>query len=94
MREPVTEQRSRAVYDSVPGYSFTIGGDIAYVAHAVYLPEDRGYELTSRRGRASVGLHWQGENASAFYGLTYLGKEFSGQEEGQVTGSLRLKLRF
>lgn len=94
VRESVTGQRYRAVYDSAPGYSFTIGGDIAYVADSVYLPEDRGYELTSRRDRARVGLHWQGEKASAFYGLTYLGKEFSGQDEGQVTGSLRLKLRF
>ncbi|WP_238704931.1 lipid A-modifier LpxR family protein [Parasedimentitalea marina] len=94
VRDPVTGQRYRAVYDSAPGYSFTIGGDIAYVADSVYLPDDRGYELTSHRDRARVGVHWQGEKASAFYGLTYLGKEFSGQSEGQVTGSLRLKLRF
>lgn len=94
VRESVTGQRYRAVYNSVPGYSFTVGGDIAYVADSVYLPEDRGYELTSHRDRARVGVHWQGENASAFYGLTYLGKEFSGQDEGQLTGSLRLKLRF
>lgn len=94
VRESVTGQRYRAVYDSAPGYSFTVGGDIAYVADSVYLPEDRGYDLTSRRDRARVGVHWQGENASAFYGLTYLGKEFSGQDEGQLTGSLRLKLRF
>ena len=94
VRDSVTGQRYRAVYDSAPGYSFTIGGDIAYVADSVYLPEQRGYELTSHRDRARVGVHWQGEKASAFYGLTYLGKEFSGQSEGQVTGSLRVKLRF
>jgi hypothetical protein len=94
VRESVTGQRYRAVYDSAPGYSFTLGGDIAYVADSVYLPEDRGYELTSRRDRARVGLHWQGEKASAFYGLTYLGEEFTGQGEGQLTGSVRLKLRF
>ncbi|NIZ61704.1 DUF2219 domain-containing protein [Sedimentitalea sp. CY04] len=94
VRESVTGQRYRAIYDSVPGYSFTFGGDIAYVADSVYLPEDRGFELTSRRDRLRAGLHWQGEKASAFYGLTYLGEEFSGQSEGQVTGSLRLKLMF
>jgi hypothetical protein len=94
VRDTVTGQRYRAVYDSVPGYSFTLGGDIAYVADSVYLPEQRGYELTNHRDRVRVGVHWQGEKASAFYGLTYLGKEFSGQSEGQVTGSARLKLRF
>lgn len=94
VRESVTGQRYRAIYDSAPGYSVTLGGDIAYVASSVYLPEDRGYELTSHRDRARVGLHWQGENASAFYGFTYLGQEFTGQGEGQVTGSVRLKLRF
>ena len=94
VRESVTGQRYRAVYDSVPGYSFTVGGDIAYVADSVYLPEDRGYELTSHRDRLRAGFHWQGEKASAFYGLTYLGKEFTGQGEGQVTGSVRLKLSF
>ena len=94
VRESVTGQRYRAVYDSAPGYSVTLGGDIAYVADSVYLPENRGYQLTSRRDRARVGLHWQGQKASAFYGLTYLGKEFLGQSEGQVTGSVRLKMRF
>ena len=94
IRESVSGQRYRSVYQSGPGYSFTIGGDIAYVAESVYLPKDRGLELTSHRDRLRAGVHWQGRNASAFYGLTYLGREFAGQGEGQVTGSLRLKLRF
>lgn len=94
VRDSVTGQRYRTVYDSAPGYSLTLGGDIAYVANSVYLPDEQGYALTNHRDRARVGLHWQGENASAFYGLTYLGKEFSGQDDSQVTGSIRLKLRF
>ena len=94
VRESVTGQRYRAVYDSQRGFSFTLGGDVAYVADSVYLPENRGYQLTSRRDRLRAGLHWQRNNASAFYGVTYLGEEFVGQGEGQLTGSVRVKLRF
>jgi len=93
-RESITGQRYRVIYRSAPGYSLTVGGDIAYVANSVYLPENRGYQLSSHRDRVRAGIHWQGENASAFYGLTFLGREFSGQDEGQVTGSIRIKLRF
>jgi len=93
-RESITGQRYRVIYDSAPGFSFVVGGDMAYVADSVYLPEGRGYRVTTRRDRARAGLHWQGGNASAFYGLTYLGREFEGQSEGQVAGSVRVKLRF
>lgn len=93
-RESITGQRYRVIYRSDPGYSLTIGGDFAYVSDSVYLPENRGYQLTDRRDRVRAGINWQGQNASAFYGLTYLGREFEGQAEGQVAGSVRLKLRF
>lgn len=94
VRDPVTGQRYRAVEGTAQGVSFVVGGDMAYVARSIYLPESRGYQLTSRRDRLRAGLYWQGEGASAFYGLTYLGPEFEGQPEGQLTGSLRLNLRF
>lgn len=93
-RESITGQRYRVIYDSGPGTSFVLGGDVAYVSDSVYLPESRGYQIERVRERARAGFHWQGRNASAFYGLTYLGREFKGQAEGQVTGSLRVKLRF
>lgn len=93
-RESITGQRYRVIYDSAPSFSFVVGGDMAYVSDSVYLPQDRGYQLSDRRDRLRAGLHWQGENASAFYGLTYLSKEFAAQKEGQVVGSLRVKLRF
>lgn len=93
-RESITGQRYRVIYDSRPGYSLTVGADMAYVSDSVYLPESRGYQPSDRRDRVRAGVHWQGENASAFYGLTYLGREFAGQSEGQVTGSIRVKLRF
>jgi len=94
VRESITGQRYRLIYRSNPGYSVVLGGDVAYVSDSVYLPEARGYQLTDHRDRLRAGLHWQGENASVFYGLTYLGREFSSQSEGQVTGSIRVKLRF
>lgn len=93
-RESITGQRYRLIYRSLSGTSFTLGGDIAYVGDSVYLPENRGYQLVSRRDRVRAGFHWQGENASAFYGLTWLGREFQKQPEGQVVGSVRVKLRF
>ncbi len=93
-RESITGQRYRVIYNSTPGTSFTLGGDLAYVANSVYLPSDRGYEVEQTRQRLRAGFHWQGENGSAFYGLTYLGPEFVGQSEGQVTGSIRLKFKF
>jgi Outer membrane protein LpxR len=93
-RESISGQRYRVIYQSQPGFSVTMGADIAYVSDSVYLPEDRGYLLSSHRDRARIGINWQGENASAFYGLTYLGKEFEAQSEGQVIGSIRVKLRF
>lgn len=94
VRDPVTGQRYRSVEGTAQGLNFVLGGDMAYVADSIYLPESRGYELTSRRDRVRAGLFWQGDGASAFYGLTYLGREFESQPEGQLTGSVRLNLRF
>lgn len=93
-RESVTGQRYRVIYRSDPGVSFVFGGDVAAVSDSVYLPENRGFQLTKSRSRARVGVHWQGENSSVFYGLSYLGREFEAQPEGQVVGSIRLKLNF
>ncbi len=93
VRDPVTGQRYRTMYDT-RGLSFTLGGDVAHVAQSVYLPEGRGYALNSRRDRLRAGLHWQGDGRDFFYGITYLGKEFSGQDTGQIVGSLRLRWTF
>lgn len=94
MRDPVTGHRYKSVYGGGDGVSFVLGGDVAYVSDSIYLPESRGYELTSRRDRLRAGVHWQSGDAAAFYGLTYLGEEFEGQDGGQLTGSIRLRLRF
>ncbi|CUH64472.1 hypothetical protein TG4357_01300 [Thalassovita gelatinovora] len=94
VRDPVSGQRYRTMQKSDPGYTFVIGGDIAKVTESTYLPASRGYTLTDSRQRLRAGVHWQGENSSGFYGLTWLGEEFEGQGEGQFIGSVRLNLNF
>lgn len=94
VRDSVTGQRYRAVTDSVPGFSFVMGGDIAYVDSSVFLPSGHGYDLSNTRTRARAGLHWQGQSNAMFYGFTWMSKEFDTQPEGQVLGSVRLDLRF
>lgn len=94
VRDPVTGQRYRAVYEAVPGFSYVMGGDLAFVENSALLPKDRGYEVEQMRARMRAGLHWQGEKSATFYGVTYLSEEFEGQPEGQFVGSIRLKLKF
>ncbi len=95
VREGVTGQRYRVVQNgNVTGFSFLLGADIAHVADSIYLPEEDGYNLTDTRDRVRAGVHWQGKQASGFYGLTYLGEEFEAQTEGQVVGSIRINLSF
>ncbi|MEP2716153.1 lipid A-modifier LpxR family protein [Pseudophaeobacter sp.] len=94
VRETVSGQRYRTMQGEATGLTLTAGADIAYVSQSLFLPDSSGYTLENNRHRARLGLRWQGENASAFYGLSYLGEEFSSQREGQLTGSLQLQLRF
>lgn len=77
-----------------PGFSALIGGDMAHVFSSALLPASDGYQLAQSRNRLRMGLHLQGEKASAFYGVTWLGREFGAQPEGQVVGSVRLRIRF
>lgn len=94
-RDKVTGQRYRATKQDWSGYSFVLGADIAHVSDSIYLPENRGITLTDTRERVRAGLHWQNENGTAaFYGLTWLGKEFEGQSASQVVGSVRFNLEF
>ncbi|MDK3017412.1 lipid A-modifier LpxR family protein [Pseudodonghicola flavimaris] len=94
VRDPVTGQRYRVVTQAVPGFSFTLGGDIAYVADSVYLPSGRGYDLTDHRDRLRAGIHWQGRRTGIFFGMAYLGEEFRAQPESQVVGLLQVKMTF
>ena len=92
VRDPVTGQRYRVVQDDgARGTSFVLGGDIAHVSSSIYLSDT---ELREERSRLRAGMHWQGDTMSGFYGLTWMGEEFSGQDEGQVIGSVRMKFEF
>lgn len=90
VREPITGQRYRTVRGSETGFNFVIGGDIAHVYDSIYLPGPIATPLETRR-RARAGINWQGEKYSAFYGLTWLGKEFTGQPDDQVVGAIQFQ---
>ncbi|MDJ0823895.1 MAG: DUF2219 family protein [Rhodobacter sp.] len=94
LRDVATGHRYRVNRGAHTGFAAVFGADIAHVEHSVYLPAYDGIALTDTRTRLRAGVHWQGEKASAFYGLTWLGEEFVGQPEGQLVGSVRLNIRF
>lgn len=93
VRDTVTGQRYRAVANPFTGFSYVLGGDIAYVDSSEFLPSDQ-VELTETRSRVRAGVHWQGERNAAFYGVTWLSEEFEAQDSGQMVGSVRLDFRF
>ena len=95
VRDPVTGHRYRTVVEDKPGMSFLMGGDMAYVSSSEFLPSNQGYRLSDSRNRLRAGVHWHSaQGHQAFYGLTWLDREFKGQRESQIVGSLRLKLEF
>ncbi|MWD26702.1 DUF2219 family protein [Aquicoccus sp. SCR17] len=94
VRDAVTGQRYPSIKRDQPRPSFIMGADLAHVGHSVLLPESRGLELTDARLRVRSGVHWQSRWGRFFYGLTWLGREFEAQPEGQIVGSLRLDLDF
>ena len=93
LRDPVTGHRYRSMYEN-RGFGFVVGGDVAYVDRSVYLPDGGTAALKNTRSRLRAGLHWQGESDAVFFGLTYLGEEFEGQDEGQLVGAIRWKWAF
>lgn len=95
MRDVVTGQRFEGVRGNrARGLSLTLGGDVAHVFDSALLPEGGAARLRDTRERLRAGLHWRNESADVFYGVTWLGREFEGQPEGQVLGSLKVNLRF
>lgn len=95
VRAPVTGQRFSVIEDApYTGFSAMFGADIAHVAdsefHAAGPVRPR-----ETRARARAGLHWRSHaGTSVFYGLTWLGREFTTQREDQVVGSLQLRVKF
>ena len=95
VREPITGHLVTNVRHSDDrSYGFMLGGDVAYVGDSKLLPQDRGYEARKSRPRARASFLYEGENSGFFYGVTWLGKEFEGQTNSQVTGSLNVKFNF
>lgn len=94
IRDGVTGQRYRAVLNRTQGMSFTMGIDTAVVSESIYLPVASGYTLSDRRDRARAGVIWQGKRTHGFFGMTYLGREYTTQASEQVVGSIRLKVEF
>ena len=95
LRDATTGQRYRGVAGAtVPGLSMTLGADVARVFDSAVLPDGGAARLSDTRARVRAGMQWQGEAAQVFYGVTWLGREFDDQPEGQVVGSLNLRLRF
>jgi hypothetical protein len=77
------------------GLSFIAGADWARVMESDWLPSRGGFLATEDRMRARAGVNWQSAgSASFFYGLTWLSPEFEGQEEGQLLGSVTLRILF
>lgn len=94
LRDTVTGQLYLGQRDGPRGLSVLAGLDVAGVGDSVYLPDDRAADLSETRGRARLGLHWQGERYSVQYGFTYLTPEFEQQDEGQVLGSASVRFAF
>lgn len=95
LRDVPTGDIYRGVEGPYTGFGYVLGADFSAVGSSAYLPEDQGFVPTDTRTRVRAGVHWQlAENASFFYGLTWLSPEFVGQPEGQVIGSLKLNFNF
>ena len=95
LRDPATGQRYRGVEGSrSTGVSLMLGGDVAQVFDSALLPSGGAAVMSDQRTRLRAGMHWQGEKASAFYGVSYLSPEFDQQVEGQIVGALSINLRF
>ena len=95
VRDPVTGHRYQTIGNDLTGFSFMMGADIAHVEDSEFLTESRGFELSDARSRVRAGVHYQSaEGHRAFYGLTWLDKEFKGQQDSQIVGSVRLHISF
>ena len=94
MRDDFSGQLYDAVGRDDRGLSFLIGADTAKVFHSAIIPANSGLELTDTRDRVRAGVNWQGDRIGLFYGVTWLGKEFVGQSDSQIVGTIDLRLKF
>lgn len=95
LRDPVTGQRFAGIRGAEgAGLSLLLGGDFAYVHDSRFLSRSQAVEKRDVRERLRGGLSLDWGFGSMFYGVTWLGKEFEGQPEGQLVGSFSLHLDF
>ena len=95
VRDSITGQRYRAVDGTRDrSVSLVLGGDYSEVFGSALLPDSGIAKLSHQRARLRAGVHWQGAQSEAFYGLTWLGKEFDQQTDDQLVGSINLRLQF
>lgn len=95
LRDGPTGQLYRAVAGSrTGGFSLTLGGDMARVFDSQYFVAGDAAQANDTRSRMRAGVHWQGESAEMFYGVTWLGKEFTTQPDTQVLGSVNVRFKF
>jgi hypothetical protein len=76
-----------------PGISVLFGADAARVFSSGFLPSP-GYTLTPLRTRLRGGVLLEERLFSAFYGVTYLGPEFTAQPSGQLVGTMQFRISF
>ncbi len=94
IRDAVTGQRVIGVPSAEGGgFTFSAGGDVAYVSESVLFPA-AGPDAEEIRYRLRGGVNYAFGPSNFFYGVTYMSEEFEGQPEGQLVGSLSLMLRF
>ncbi|MEM9583463.1 MAG: lipid A-modifier LpxR family protein [Pseudomonadota bacterium] len=94
VREPSSGHRYQAVQrNRAKGISLLLGADLAYVADSRLLATPRVVK-EEMRARLRLGYHRQWKRGSLYYGVTYLSEEFKSQREGQLLGTVSLRLRF
>jgi len=94
-RDVVTGQLLTAAnIHRMPGFTPSLGVDVAHVWGSSYLPASSGISHKTWRARVRAGFRSQSENRDVFFGLTWLSPEYEGQPNGQVLGSLSVNSRF
>lgn len=94
IRDATTGQRVVGIPDDQGGgWSFSLGGDAAYIGNSALLPSN-GPDAENMRYRLRGGVNHAYGPSNFFYGITYLSEEFEGQGEGQLVGTMSLMLRF
>ena len=72
---------------------FSVGGDVGHFAKSAFF-DHTSAPMYNRQLRFRNGLYWVQKNWQLFAGLTWPSKEFRGQPEAQILGTVRLILKF